>query len=143
MALDDKSKEPLYLQLYEILKEEIESSTIAPGEQIPTEAELIDKYNVSRITVRNALKKLTEDNYVVRYKGKGSFVPDKQYKKSLNSTQSFSEMCRELGYKPGAHVIKCCIEDASKDDIVDLGLKEGDKVVVVERLLMALQYRSR
>ncbi len=137
MALDDKSKEPLYLQLYEILKEEIESSMIAPGEQIPTEAELIDKYNVSRITVRNALKKLTEDNYVVRYKGKGSFVPDKQYKRSLNSTQSFSEMCRELGYKPGAHVIKCCIEDASKDDIVDLGLKEGAKVVVVERLRFA------
>ncbi len=56
--LEEKHSEgiPKYIQLAKILREKILAQEYKPGEQIPTEADLCGKYNVSRITVREAIK---------------------------------------------------------------------------------------
>lgn len=68
------SEVPLYYQLGTILREQILSGIYAPGDQLPTEAELVADYGVSRITVRQALKSLTEDKLIRREAGRGTFV---------------------------------------------------------------------
>lgn len=65
---------PLYYQLGTILREKILSGAFAAGEKMPTEIELVDTYGVSRITVRQALKSLEEENLIRREAGRGTFV---------------------------------------------------------------------
>ncbi len=68
------SEVPLYYQLGTILREQILSGTYAVGDQLPTEAELVADYGVSRITVRQALKTLEDEDLVRREAGRGTFV---------------------------------------------------------------------
>ncbi|MEM7586274.1 MAG: GntR family transcriptional regulator [Acidobacteriota bacterium] len=65
---------PLYYQLGTILREQILSGAYTLGDQLPTEAELVADYGVSRITVRQALKTLEEEKLIRREAGRGTFV---------------------------------------------------------------------
>jgi len=66
--------EPLYLQLVRALKEEIVSGVYPVGSQLPTEEELCERFSVSRYTVREALRRLREDNLVSSRQGAGTTV---------------------------------------------------------------------
>ncbi|MEG0847950.1 MAG: GntR family transcriptional regulator [Niameybacter sp.] len=64
----------LYVKIYNKLLEEINQNSYKPGDRLPTEKELSEKYNVSRITSQKAMNMLVEDGIVTRYPGIGSFV---------------------------------------------------------------------
>src|SRR6187200_1751843 len=72
--LDRTSFVPLYYQLQEVLKEQIESGVWAPGEALPSEPELARRFGISRVVVRQALAILQDDRQIVRVKGRGTFV---------------------------------------------------------------------
>ncbi|MCJ8007482.1 GntR family transcriptional regulator [Lederbergia wuyishanensis] len=79
------TREPLYLQIQDYFKNQISSNQLAPHEQIPTEKEIMEKFNVSRITVTNALAELVNEGLIYRIPGKGSFVQEgvKNYKEKV------------------------------------------------------------
>ncbi|MGM0904808.1 MAG: GntR family transcriptional regulator [Bacillota bacterium] len=137
MNLNKQDILPLYKQLTDILRKDIEDGKFKKGEKIPTEIELSKLYNVSRITVRNALEELAKENLLIRKQGKGTFVNTEKLSRGINGLQSFSDMCREIGSKPGAKVIKCIIEDANDKDIEVLELEPGSKIIVIERIRYA------
>jgi GntR family transcriptional regulator len=66
--------EPLYLQLVRALKDEIVSGVFPVGSQLPTEEELCERFKVSRYTVREALRRLRQDNLVSSRQGAGTTV---------------------------------------------------------------------
>ena len=67
---------PLYYQLQEVLKEQIESGVWGTGEALPSEPELARRFGVSRVVVRQALAILEDDRQIVRIKGRGTFVAE-------------------------------------------------------------------
>lgn len=67
-------KELLYKRIYDDLLEAIEKGVYPPGSKLPSEKELMEQYNVSRITSKKALEMLADRNIIVRMPGKGSFV---------------------------------------------------------------------
>ncbi|MEW5746539.1 MAG: GntR family transcriptional regulator [Nitrospirota bacterium] len=73
-AVDRFNQEKLYIQLTRIFLDEIHSGTWELGRQIPTEEELCKRYNVSKITVRQAINNLVADGYLMKVQGKGTFV---------------------------------------------------------------------
>jgi GntR family transcriptional regulator len=75
-ALDRSSFVPLYYQLQELLKEQIESGGWKPGDRLPSEPELARRYAVSRVVVRQALAILQDDGQIVRIQGRGTFVAE-------------------------------------------------------------------
>ena len=75
-SLDRTSFVPLYYQLQEALKEQIESGTWRPGDTLPSEPELARRYRVSRVVVRQALAILEDDRQIVRVRGRGTFVAE-------------------------------------------------------------------
>lgn len=77
---------PKYFTLMEELKEEILSGQIQPGEKLPSENQLTEKYSLSRHTVRKAIALLEREGYVEAYHGKGTFCSEKMrhMKKSRN-----------------------------------------------------------
>src|ERR1700753_4132813 len=68
------SDAPLYLQVVRALKDEIVSGVYPVGSQLPTEEELCERFSVSRYTVREALRRLREDNLVSSRQGAGTTV---------------------------------------------------------------------
>lgn len=65
---------PLYQQLYSYLLNEIQARRLYPGDRVPSEKELAEQFNVSRITSKKALERLDQDGVITRVRGKGSFV---------------------------------------------------------------------
>lgn len=65
---------PLYFQLQEILRERIENNQWKPGELLPSEEDLCVEYNISRVTVRNALSRLAMEGLIERTAGRGTII---------------------------------------------------------------------
>ena len=63
---------PLYKQIVRALSDSIANGTYRPGDKLPTEAELIEQFGVSRITVRSAIKEMEDAGLVERARGKGT-----------------------------------------------------------------------
>src|SRR6056297_1368072 len=97
------SEKALYLQVKESLAEKIKNDQFAIGNYLPTERELCEEYDVSRITVRRALEELEDEGFVVKERSKGVKVINQsiQYIKSaLNQYQGFHAKMRNKGLEP-------------------------------------------
>lgn len=70
----------LWAQVYEIIKKDIEEGRYKEGSQLPTEKEIMSQFNVSRITVREAMNKLLSDGLIERTRGRGTTVAKKNEK---------------------------------------------------------------
>lgn len=113
------------------------TATLAPDEPIPSERALMARYEVSRSTVRQALRGLAEEGVVYRIQGAGTFVADPaRIRKSLSLT-SFSEDIRSRQMIPGVRLLAAVIVDASAEVARDLRLPPGAPVLHLERLRTA------
>ena len=125
---------PLYVQLMEELETSIRNGVYKPGDKIMTETEMAKEYGVSLITVRKAVGSLMEKGLVVRKQGKGTFVTKPKYSRNMKKLQSFTEMCEQMGVKPGARVLENRLIAADKKVADRLGIEPGSNVVYISRL---------
>lgn len=95
------------------------------------------EYGVSLITVRKAVGSLMEKGLVVRKQGKGTFVTKPKYSRNMKKLQSFTEMCEQMGVKPGAQVLENRLIMADKKVADRLGIEPGSNVVYISRLRLA------
>lgn len=126
-----------YRQLYTILRREIMHGVWKPGQRMPSEAELIVAYGVSRITVRQAFDLLVNDGLVYRRRGSGTYVSVPLIEHGLNRIISFSEDMQRRGLHPGTQVIAAHLEPASEEIAVRLDIEPGTELAVLERLRLA------
>lgn len=103
MEIDKKSPIPIYFQLKNLIKDDIESGALKPGSPIPSEREYSEMYEISRMTVRQALKELESEGLIIRERGRGSFVA--RPKIEQKDIMSFTQMVREMGMEPSTEVI--------------------------------------
>lgn len=78
-AIDKSSPLPLYFQVKEDIEKKIKEEVYIEGEALPSEIALIDQYNVSRTTIRQAVEQLVNDGLLERRRGKGTFVKKERY----------------------------------------------------------------
>lgn len=93
------SNKPLYNQIRDYLLEKITDGTYPPHSQIPSENELGELFNVSRITVRQALNQLQQDGFIFKIHGKGSFVSRPKAFQNITHLQGFAEALNSLGHE--------------------------------------------
>lgn len=90
----------IFLQIYHDYSERIQSGEIAAGTKLPSENDLTREYGISRETVRKALQLLSENGFIHKIKGKGSFVLDiGRMNFPLSGLVSFKEMSERIGRK--------------------------------------------
>jgi Transcriptional regulators len=137
-TLSDESTVPLYFQLMMLIKRQIHSGILKPGDMVPSESQLCSQYKVSRSTVRQALNQLVEENLIIRRRGKGSFIANQKMHRSLNHLYSFTEDMLTMGLNPHSKVLESTVIHASDDIIHSLNLP-SDKTEVFKliRLRMA------
>jgi GntR family transcriptional regulator len=118
--------------------DEILDGTLAPGAQLPNEDALADRFQVSRATVREALRSLIAANYLTRRHGHGTFVSHApKTRHALDATVSYTAMIREAGFEPNERVLSKEVREATEDEADRLDLSNGDPVVAVERVRLA------
>ncbi len=138
-ALSEESDTPLYFQLSNLLRQQIHSGILKPGDLIPSESQLCSQYGVSRTTVRQALNQLVEENLIIRRRGKGSFVASQKLHRNLNHLYSFSEDMHSAGLNPYSKVLESFMTKAPEKVLNALGLRHdgSSDVFKLSRLRMA------
>src|SRR5262245_29475931 len=125
---------PLYYQLHNILVDKIRSGEFSIGSRIPTEAELVQEYGVSRITVRQGLAILEEQGLVRREPGRGTFVnAQPAFEHTLKLSGSLDELI-SLGMATSVRVLRLVRVKAAPADAAMLNLPQGSTLVRCTRL---------
>ncbi len=136
-AIIQDSQVSYYKQLYTILRRNIAHGVWKPGERVPSEAELIAAYGVSRITVRQAFDLLVQDGLVYRRRGSGTFVTIPTIQHGLNRIISFTEDMQRRSLHPETEVITTGLQAATPDMADTLNILPGAELAVLERLRLA------
>lgn len=125
--------EKLYLKLYEILKNKIERGEWSVGDQIPTESELCKQYEVSRVTVRNAISELVRQGFLRRIQGKGTFVSKKVISDEFSVVLNLKEIMMESGSFTTKVLAKTVIMPT--EDLIDkLEVSANTHIIFIKRL---------
>jgi len=124
--------QPLYKQLVAYFKEKIEAGEWAVGEQIPSERELCKQFDVSRITVRQAIAEAEKEGLLQAVQGKGTFVAKPKIRQELQQITSFKETMTMWGMVPRTKVIRIDTEPADLAIASVLGIMEGEPVIHLE-----------
>ena len=90
---------PKYVSVKTSLIKKIEGGSIKRGEKLPSERDLSDLYNVSRMTARSALNELVKDGYAYRHGNAGTFASRRKTTKDVLHAESFSSYARSIGVK--------------------------------------------
>lgn len=134
----DKSRPiPLYYQVKESLLEKIMSNQFKVGDLIPSESELQEEYNVSRITIRRAIQELVQEGHLYTRQGRGTFVSRPKVSQELNLITSWAETMAAMGMRPETKRIEYFVEPAPVNIARLLNIPIGDKVYRIERLRYA------
>jgi GntR family transcriptional regulator len=97
---------PLYKQLSDLLRRQIEEGKIKPDHSIPSERSLCEKFRISRITVRQAISEMINQGMLYRKQGKGTFVAKRKINQGLVRFVNFSRTVLELGMKPSTKILR-------------------------------------
>jgi GntR family transcriptional regulator len=109
----------------------------SPGDRLPSDAELCERFSVSRMTARQAVQVLVNEGLCYRRRGRGTFVAPRPVPRLLGSPLSFTESMRRRGLRATSRVLVAEVREADPEDVAALGLEEGDRVAVLERLRLA------
>lgn len=128
---------PRYLQIIQYYADKIDSGELKEGDKLPTEREICNFFNVSRITARQALDELSNKGYIIKKQGKGSYVSMNKMNMQLNSLQGFSEEMRSKGLEPGSRLLSLTICNPSPEIAEKLNIDPSVKVYSIERIRYA------
>ena len=127
---------PIYAKVRALLEAALERGEWAPGEAIPSEFELADRFQVSQGTMRKAIDALAADNLVVRRQGRGTFVATHTEEKASNFR--FLRIRRNDGEDeyPESRLVDVRRAKAGAEVARALGLRTGEPVIALRRLLL-------
>lgn len=132
-----KKNTPRHEQISDWLREEIDSGTFENGERIPSESDLSSRFDVSRVTVRHALKTLENEGAIYRRQGLGSFVSSTEIEHPLVCLTDFEEDMKRAGLNARSRVIFKDIVEVPREVAGRLNLDYHSKVIRLDRLRLA------
>lgn len=135
--MNREQQAPLHYQVRRYLLEQIRSGTLQPGDQLPTESELIDQFSVSRTTARRALNDLAGQGLVTRQAGRGSFVSELQIEQELRKLTGFVEDMEALGLHASSKLITSQPVPANEETARGLQIDLGQRVFHIARIRIA------
>ncbi len=136
-ALDKRLPIPLYHQLKSVILEAIQSGDLKPDDQLPTESDLAQTYEVSKITVRQALRELADMGYVRREQGRGTFVARTRLELGPRELTSFTEEMRRHGLTAETRVLEAGVMPADDTMAETLAVPARADIFVLKRLRIA------
>jgi len=137
MQLNPKSATPLYIQIAEHLQQQIKAGIYQAGYKLPSERELAESLNVSRMTARQAIQQLIQHGVAHSQVGKGTFVATSKVSQELRELTSFSEEMHRRNLSPGSCVVSQKLRSATDEEANALQINTGQPIAVLKRIRLA------
>ncbi|MFB6249619.1 MAG: GntR family transcriptional regulator [Salinibacter sp.] len=131
--MDVESGRPRHEQISDWLREQIDDGTYSVDEKLPSEKELGERFDVSRVTVRRALQTLESEDYIYRRQGLGSFVKERRAAQGLVRLTDFAQDMAQAGLEAASTVEHQAPEAPPADVAVHLDTDEP-KVMRLDRV---------
>jgi GntR family transcriptional regulator len=137
MKLDLNNHVPLYAQVEAVLASSIADGTLPPGSRLPSENNLIERFAVSRTTIRKTIQNLASCGLIEIRRGRGTFITQPKITQELTELSGFVEDMRALGRNPTARLLSQEIVAASESVARQIALTAGTLVVRIQRVRLA------
>jgi GntR family transcriptional regulator len=137
MELNSNSPVPLYVQLTEYLQHQIRSGVYSSGSKLPSERELADNFDVSRMTARKATQQLVQNGLASSQIGKGTFVCAAKINQELRELTSFTEEMGRRGSITNSRVLMARLEQANDSIAGHLNVAPKSQIIVLQRVRLA------
>lgn len=132
--VDKNSHIPIYIQIEEILKQKILLGEYQVGDAIPSERDLSEQFDVSRMTVRQSITNLVNNGLLYRSKGRGTYVANPKLEQPLNGLTGFTEDMRARGLVPSSKILRFEKILPPFEICRELLLNEGEEVYFIVRI---------
>jgi GntR family transcriptional regulator len=126
----------MYFRIEQGIQEQIRAGILKSGDLLPSEAELAEKYSVSRITAKRALDDLMQQGLAFRQQGRGTFVAQARIRE-ISGFRSFSEDIRARGLVPSSKILLLKELDPEPEIRKRLILGEGEHAFLLKRVRFA------
>ncbi len=126
-----------YIKIHDDIRESIENGLWKVGDKIPSERELTDIFKASRMTIRQAVLLLVEENILERKIGSGTYVAKEKYQDKLDGIMSFTELIKLAGKTSKSKIVSYHIANASLSEKKHLKLQDEVNVLKIERIRYA------
>ncbi|MDY0012260.1 MAG: GntR family transcriptional regulator [Rhodocyclaceae bacterium] len=134
MVQESPTFSPLYRQIKGLIMQALESGEWRPGQAIPSEQELAQRFNVSQGTVRKAVDEMAADNLLIRKQGKGTFVASHNDPRALFRFLRLVPVDGQLE-QPQSVPLECWRAKAGQEASRMLAIELGAPIIIVRRLL--------
>ena len=134
---DTSANTPIWKAIADALRSDLAEGRYAPGDKLPTEAALADRFGVNRHTVRHALSKLVEENLVRTRRGAGAFVAAVPTDYPIGNRVRFHENVLAAGRRPEKRVLDVECRTATQGEATALDLPPGSPVCAYHGLSLA------
>lgn len=135
-AVDRRSHEPAYLQICNILKNQIARGSYLPGSRLPSEAELCRHHRVSPMTVRRSIKALIDQGIVTTVQGSGTFVKAPDLGRLTFSLEEFHNLFKDQR-RTRVRLLEARIVKADQESADHLQVDPGARIILLRRLLVS------
>lgn len=131
--IDRDSYEPAYLQLANLLRRQVMEGVFRPGDQLPSEAQLVQRYGLSAMTVRRSINLLADQGVVSTAQGRGTFVKALE----LNTATFGLEELKDLFSQSDGSIVRLLdvrVVSADERTARKLNVSPGETVIYIRRL---------
>ena len=119
---------PMYQQLKDLIIGRISSGDLRPADRVPSENELVEAMHVSRMTANRALRELTDEGYVRRVAGRGTFVADFRAGSHVLEVQNIADEIGQRGHHHSCEVLRLSLQHARGEIARALHVEQGCEV---------------
>ncbi len=136
-SIDRNSYVPIYIQLRDILHKIIENREIEDDTKLPSENELSAEFNISRMTVRQAIQELVREGYIYIKRGEGTFINRAPKTQMLFKLDGFSAEVAKMGFNSHSKVldiVQTIAFDEYEAAYASLHLKPEKPIIIIRRV---------
>lgn len=135
-TIEPNSLEPMYKQIVNLLRRQMNEGQLKKGDKLPTEPEMMDIYHVSRRTIRTAVDELEKSGIVRRVRGKGTFITENEDKEFTitDSRIGFTRSCQMEGKSATTEVLEKSWICPGPSDIEFLQIDKDEPIFCTKRL---------
>ena len=119
---------PRYQQLKDLIIGRISNGDLRPRDRVPSENDLVESMNVSRMTANRALRELTDEGYVDRIAGRGTFVSDFRARSHVLEVQNIADEIARRGHTHSCEVLRQSRQHARGEIARALDIEQGTDV---------------
>lgn len=130
-------EEPMYIKIHNQIKREIENHDYQVGSKIPAERQLAQKFGVSRMTLRQAIKTLEDEGILEQRVGSGTYVANQKVQEKMSGVMSFTDITHANGQTPSSKLISYRFGKPSLSEMERLNLDDKQEVLRMERIRYA------